>query len=181
MKRVLLTGIIALTAIAATAQKSGGDDVKKNVIKVNPLGALFGSASVSFERAINENSSVQANLSFGGLNVGGVKYTNFGGGLDYKFYLSKSGSAPKGFYASPGVGFYSVKIKETGGTSVSNTSFIGKGVIGNQWIWDSGFSLDLFGGINFYGGGKIKGTGGVEYARFSGVLPALGVGIGYNF
>ena len=172
---------IAIMAIGTTAfgQKDGGD--KLNVVKVNPLGLLFGSASVAYERAINEKSSIQVNGSFGGLSVGGVKYTNFGGGLDYKIYLSKTKSAPEGFYASPGAGFYSLKVKEVGGTSVSGSGFIVKGVVGNQWIWESGFSLDLFGGINYYAGGKIKGSGGVEYTKFNGVLPALGVSIGYAF
>jgi hypothetical protein len=183
MKNLFLTAALLLIGTAALAQFKGGNDGsdKKNVIKINPIGFLFGNASVGFERAINDNSAIQVNGSFGGISLGGVKYTNVGFGIDYKYYFAKDKSAPLGFYASPGVGFYSVKVKEAGGTSVSGSGFIIKGVIGNQWIWDSGFSLDLFGGINFYAGGKIKGSGGVEYTKYNGVLPALGLGIGYAF
>lgn len=179
MKKVIFALTIVLASTGAFAQKDNG--TKSNVIKVNPLGLLFGSANVSFERAINQKSSIQINAAFGGLSVGGVKYTNIGGGIDYKYYVSNSKSAPEGFYVSPGAGFYSVKVKESGGSSYTGSGFIVKAVIGNQWIWNSGFSLDLFGGVNYYAGGKIKGTGGVEYTKFNGVLPALGVSLGYAF
>jgi hypothetical protein len=183
MKKLILTALVLIIGVAAFAQYKGGSssDVKPNVIKVNPLGLLFGNAGVSLERALNEKNAVQVNLSFGGLSLGGVKYTNIGLGVDYKFYLSNTKSAPEGFYAAPGVGFYSIKVKEVGGSSVSGSGFVAKGVIGNQWILNSGFTVDLFGGINFYAGGKIKGSSGVEYTKFSGVLPALGVSLGYNF
>lgn len=182
MKKVLITlAIAALSAPAFAQYKSQSDGERKNVVKINPLGALFGNASVAYERAVSEKASVQINGSFGGLSLGGVKYTNVGAGVDYKAYLGKDKAAPEGFYASPGVGFYSVKVKESGGSSVSGSGFIAKGVIGNQWIWNSGFTLDLFGGINYYAGGKIKGSNGTEYTKFNGVLPALGVSIGYAF
>jgi hypothetical protein len=182
MKKIILSvAVIALT-LGASAQKGGGDESSKpNVVKVNPLGALFGNIPVSYERALNAKSSIQVNASFGGLSVGGVKYSTLSGGVDYRYYLSNSKSAPEGFYASGGAGYYSLKVKETGGTSFTGSGFVGKAVIGNQWIWDSGFALDLFGGINYYAGGKIKGTGGVEYTKFNGALPALGIALGYNF
>lgn len=170
-----------LTVTICTVNVFAQDGAKPNVIKANPLGLLFGSANVSYERAFGEKSAIQINAAFGGLSVGGVKYTNIGGGVDYKYYVSNSKTAPEGFYVSPGVGFYSVKVKEVGGTSVSGSGAIVKAVVGNQWIWNSGFTLDLFGGINYYAGGKIKGNGGAEYAKFNGVLPALGVSLGYNF
>lgn len=182
MKKIILSvAVIALT-LGASAQKGGSSESgKPNLVKINPLGALFGNIPLSYERAINDKSSIQVNGSFGGLSVAGVKYTNFGAGVDYRYYLSNSKSAPEGFYVSGGAGFYSLKVKETGGTSFTGSGFVGKGVIGNQWIWESGFALDLFGGINYYAGGKIKGTGGVEYTKFSGTLPALGVALAYNF
>jgi hypothetical protein len=183
MKKLILTGLVLISGVAAFAQYKGGSgsDVKPNVVKINALGFLFGNASVSLERALNEKSAAQINLSFGGLSVGGVKYTNFGVGADYRFYLGNTKAAPEGFYAAPGAGFYSLKVKEVGGTSVSSSGFVVKGVIGNQWIFNGSFALDLFGGINFYAGGKIKGSSGVEYTRYNGLLPAFGVALGYNF
>ncbi|MEP6675728.1 MAG: DUF3575 domain-containing protein [Ferruginibacter sp.] len=183
MKKVFVF-LFAMTATTVSfAQYKGGHSDgpdKMNVIKINPLGLLFGSANVSFERVLNEKSSLQVDVAFGGLSVGGVKYTNLGAGLDYKYYVSNSKSAPEGFYVQPGVGFYSVKVKDPTET-VTGSGFTIKGIVGNQWVWNSGFSLDLFGGVNYYAGGKIKGNNGVEYTKFSGALPALGVSLGYAF
>ena len=52
MKKTLLIVAILVTSSAVFAQS----EVKPNVIKVNPLGALFGSANVAYEKALNEKS-----------------------------------------------------------------------------------------------------------------------------
>jgi hypothetical protein len=181
MKKIILSVAILVLALGANAQKRGSSESKPNVVKVNPLGLLFGQASISYERALDEKNAVQVTPTFGFLSVGGVKYSTLGLSAEYRYYLSNSKTAPQGFYVSPGVGFASVKVKETGGASFTGSAFSVKALIGNQWTWESGFALDLFGGVNYVGGGKVKGTGGVEYTKFSGVLPALGVSLGYNF
>lgn len=175
MKKSFLFAFVFVCALAVKAQ-----DGPRNVVKLNPLGLLFGSANASFEHALNEKSSFQINANFGGLKVGSVKYTAIGGGVDYRAYFSKDKTAPMGFYASPGAGFYSQKVDNGMGDSGSGSGFVIKGVVGNQWIWDSGFALDVFVGVNYYAGGKVK-LNGTEYAKFSGVLPALGVSLGFGF
>ena len=179
MKKIILSVAILSISIAAVAQKKSESDFK-NVVKVNPLGLLFGTANVSFEHVLTEKSAVQGNLQFGSISFLGVKYTNIGAGVDYKFYLSHTKTAPNGFYASPGIGFYSTTIKDGSG-SFKGAGAIIKGVVGNQWAWESGFALDLFGGINYFAGSKITGSGGTTYSKFSGALPALGVSLGYAF
>jgi hypothetical protein len=179
MKKIILSAAILAVSFVVVAQKKSAEGFK-NVVKVNPLGLLFGSANVSLEHVLSEKSAVQGNLQFGSLTVGTVKYTSVGAGVDYKFYLSNTKEAPKGFYAAPGVGFYSTSIKDGSG-SYKGAGAIIKGVVGNQWVWDSGFALDLFGGVNYYAGAKITGPAGVSYAKFSGLLPALGVSLGYAF
>ncbi|MBS1510983.1 MAG: DUF3575 domain-containing protein [Bacteroidetes bacterium] len=178
MKKLIFTLCVCAFTTAAMAQDG---ETGKNVVKLNPLGLLFGSANASYERALNEKSSVQVDAAFGALSVGGVKYTNLGGAVEYKYYLSKSAEAPKGFYVAPGAGFYSLKVKTIDGESITGSGFVGKGLVGKQWIWNSGFVVDLFGGINYYAGGKIKDNTGAEYTKFSGVLPAVGVSLGFNF
>jgi hypothetical protein len=179
MKKIIFAVLVLAIGITVKAQEG-----QQNVIKFNPLGLLIGSANLSFEHALSEKNSIQIDASFGSLKVGDAKYSTIGGGLDYKFYLSNSKSAPQGFYAAPGVSFSSIKVKVTdpynGNSSSSGSTFIVRGVIGNQWIWNGGFSLDLFGGINYYAGGKLK-VNGVEYTKFSGILPALGVSLGFAF
>ena len=179
MKKIILTLAVVAIAFGANAQKRGEAGFK-NVVKVNPLGLLFGLANVSYEYVLSEKSSVQGNIQFGGRSSGNIKTTFAGAGVDYKFYLSHTKTAPKGFYASPGVGFYALTVKD-GTSKYTGSGLLIKGVVGNQWVWESGFSLDLFGGINYLAGNKVSGTGGVTYDTFSGTLPALGVSLGYAF
>ena len=177
--------IIALTLIFSSfstlmfAQKSG----KKNVVKINPFGLFFGNASLSYERALNDKNSVVISPTFGDLKVDNYKYSSFGLGAEYRFYTREE--APEGFYLSPGVGFSSGKVKLENSTSNNEANSTGiyiKGVLGKQWIWDSGFTLDLNGGIQY---ANYKYTGNANSAfndlRGSGIFPTLSFSLGYNF
>jgi hypothetical protein len=178
MKKVIFLFTVLVITLSSKAQDG---DIKANVIKVNPLGLLIGQASIAFEHAINEKSSFLIAPTFGGFNFGGVKYTQFGGGAEYRFYLSKSAEAPKGFYAAPGVGFNSGSVKVDNGDKTNFTSFAVKGIIGNQWIFGSGFVLDLNGGIQ-YSSFKYKDESGVfSGLKGNGIFPTLGFSLGYNF
>ena len=181
MKKTLLIVAILVTSSAVFSQS----EVKPNVIKVNPLGALFGSANVAYEKALNEKSSFVIAPSFGTFKSGGFKYTTYGLGAEYRFYFT--GTAPKGTYVAPGIGvnFGTAKFTNSDGGTDSKTNITGisgKAVIGHQWIWSSGFVLDLNGGIQ-YTSLKFKDKTG-DFAgavAFSGILPALGLSLGYNF
>lgn len=181
MKKVLFVTVIFLLSTSAFAQS----DSKPNVIKLNPLGALFGSANVAYEKALNEKTSVVIAPSFGMIKSGGFKYTTVGIGAEYRLYFT--GSAPRGTYVAPGAGitFGTAKVESGDGSADSKTNISGitaKAVIGHQWIWNSGFVLDLNGGIQ-YVSLKFKDKSGAfaGQSAFSGLLPALGLSIGYNF
>jgi hypothetical protein len=181
-KLFFIVSILTLSATSFAQYKGGGDgDVKPNIIKLNPLGFLFGQASLGYERAINEKSSFLIAPSFGGFNFGGVKYSQFGGGAEYRFYLSKTSSAPKGFYAAPGASFSSGSVKLDAGDKTNFSSFGVKGIIGNQWIFGSGFVLDLNGGLQYSSFNYKDESGVFSGLKGSGVFPALGFSLGYNF
>lgn len=181
MKKVIFSAALFLFSTAIFAQS----DVQPNVIKINPLGAFFGSANLGFEHALNEQSSVVILPSFGMLKSAGFKYTTYGIGAEYRFYFT--GSAPRGTYVAPGANavFGTAKIENSDGSDNSKTNitgFLAKAVIGHQWIWNSGFVLDLNGGVQYLDL-KFKDKTG-DFANvnaFSGILPTLNVSIGYNF
>ncbi len=180
MKKLILAVAIMATGTAAFAQK---DEAKPNIVKVNPLGLVFGAATVAYERALSEKSSIVLAPSFGGYKLAGFKYSSYGFGGEYRFYLSNTKSAPAGFYAGPGVGFTTGKIKVDGSsTEAKFTSFGGKAIIGNQWVWSSGFVLDLNGGIQ-YSSYSYKDNENSIFTglKASGIFPALGFSLGYNF
>lgn len=176
MKKTILVISAAFICMAAVAQK--GDGGKQNVVKVNPLGILFGVASVGYERVLDAKSSVQFNAYFGGLSVAGNKYTNLGAGVDYRRYFGSSSEAPKGFYVSPGVGVLNTKVK-VGSSNGTATGVSLKAVAGNQWVFGSGFVIDLNGGIQYTN--ITPKINGVNYDKYSGVYPAIGFSLGYAF
>lgn len=185
MKHILLVVWGSLISLTVFSQSDSGS--KPNIVKFNPLGLLFGSGNLAYERALNAKSSVVVAPSFGFLKSGDFKYSTYGLGLEYRFYLSKTKSAPEGIYAAPGVGYVLGTAKSTdpfsGVEEKTNVStFTGKAVFGYQWVWDSGLVLDLNGGFQYLNF-KFKDNTGVFSSddALSGLLPALAVSIGYNF
>lgn len=181
MKKVIFSAAIFLFSTAAFAQS----EVLPNVVKINPLGAIFGAASLGYERALNEKSSIVILPSFGFLKSGGFKYTTIGLGAEYRIYFT--GSAPRGTYVAPGASaqFGTAKIDNGDGSGDSKTNISGftvKAIIGHQWIWRSKFVLDLNGGIQYINLSFKDKSGDFAGANaLSGIVPALSVSIGYNF
>ncbi len=179
MKKILAA--CACFVLVATVKAQDGP---KNVVKINPLGIFFGSASVAYERALSEKSSVVIAPSFGYIKSGGSKYTTFGLAAEYRFYLSQSKSAPTGWYVGPGASFASGTAKMTdsfNGTNekVSVSGFSVKGIVGHQWIFNGGFALDLNAGIQYFSLKVKDNSEGI--GSFNGILPALGIAVGYGF
>ena len=170
MKKLFLFFMLVTATISCFSQ-----DEPKNVVKANPLGLIFGNANISYERALGNHSSIVFAPSFGFLKLNDLKYSTFGLGAEYRFYLSGSKMAPKGTYVAPGVSFQFGKVKSD--VSETNlTGFGGKAVIGRQWVFESGFTLDLQGGIQYT---SFSFEGDIGASAFKGVLPTLGLGLGY--
>jgi hypothetical protein len=157
------------------AYAANGQNDVKNVIKVNPLGLLFGTTSLSYERVLTPKSALQINANYGNIKILGISISNVGVGADYRLYFSKSKEAPRGFYFAPGAAYSNVSVE-----NVSGSAFSLSGVAGYQWVWKSGFELDLYLGPQYTFGGELN-SGGTNYAQFSGFGPKLGVSIGYGF
>jgi hypothetical protein len=183
MKKVILAICTLVILGSANAQKGQ----TQNVIKANPLGLFFGSANIAYERALGEKSSVVIAPSFGSFKLSGFKYSSFGFGAEYRLYLGSS-TAPAGTYFAPGLGYTTGKVKVddfSGSGSEPEAkfgAFVGKVVIGKQWIWGGGFTLDLNGGIQYLNYSYSDNTNSVFGGlSASGILPALGLSIGYAF
>lgn len=182
MRKVLFAAMMFFGAMTANAQEEGNG---QNVIKVNPLGLLFGSANVGYERALNEKSSFMIAPQFGGFKLGGVEYSSFGAGAQYRMYFSKTKVAPEGFYAAPALTFTSGKVKwDDGFDSKEETkfsSFGGGALVGHQWIYNSGFVMDLGAGVMYQKFNYKDNEDNSFNLKASGMLPALSFSIGYNF
>ncbi len=179
----LSCSLLAFLTISVQAQ-----DGDLNIIKINPLGALVGAAHISYERALNARSSFLLSPSFGYFKMDKFKYSIMGIGTEYRFYLLSSKEAPIGFYAGPGIGYTFGKVKLSlpidahPVEKINVSGFAAKGILGYQWIWESRLSLDINGGVQYFGL-NVKNKSGEDqnFIPFKGFLPALGFSLGYAF
>lgn len=94
----------------------------------------------------------------------------------------------KGWYGHCGVSYSGGKVKQDAiyfdgekltSDDIKYGSFGLQVKAGYQWVWNSGFTLDLNAGLGYssfnYDGGDALGL------KASGVLPAIGVALGYSF
>lgn len=179
---------IILTAIAVCA--FGFANAQENIIKANPLALLGGTDMVSFEHKLGDNSSVLLGAGIGGFKIGDAKYSNMGAEVQYRYYFNE---ALKGFYAGGQVGYSSGKVKIEGFPTFNGSSLVtttnetnfgsfklgGKG--GYQWVWDSGFSLDLNVGVAYNNFSYKNSDASFSTLKASGVLPNFGFALGYAF
>lgn len=162
-KRPLPSLFFALLSTVGTAQNQ--------VIKINSLGLLVGITSLSYEKIINEKGATQLYVDYASFKVNRTEYDLVGIGMDYKFYPSKTKAAPRGVYVAPGLEYARVIAKTKNAALNGLSAVVIRGIFGYQWIWKSGFALDLFGGYGYY---RID-------AEHKGTFRVVGVAIGYGF
>jgi len=182
MKKIILT--------AAAVFAFGFANAQENIIKANPLSVLGGTDLLSFEHKIGEHSSAVLGLGYGGFKIGDAKYTNMGAEVQYRYYFDE---ALKGFYAGGQIGYTSGKVTLDGFSFDSNFNLVSssnettfsslkvgaKG--GYQWVWTSGFSLDLNLGLAYNNFTYKSSDAAFSSLKASGVLPNFGFGLGYAF
>jgi hypothetical protein len=175
MKKFTSVFLFVLCTTVAVAQEG---TAPKTVIKLNPLGAIFGNATMGFEFTTSAKNSINILPTFGSIKVNDVKYTSLGLGAEYRFY-SKT-DAPKGFYFAPGLRYLGGKVRDDN-DELKFTTIVGKAVIGNQWIFKSGFVIDLNGGIGYRDFKYSGNTSGFSELTGAGITPELSFSLGYAF
>jgi len=176
MKKLFLCAAIAVFAFSSVK-------AQENVVKVNPLGLIFGSAQFSYERVLTEGSSVELSLAYTNLNANfssgeESKVTGFGAEGKYKFYFSNSNDAPRGLYGAPVLSYSS--ISGEAGSEEGKVNIFGVGAIGgHQWVFGgnaTGLALDLNLGVQYI---NVSANGDISGLTVDGILPRIGLSIGY--
>ncbi|MBN2758304.1 MAG: DUF3575 domain-containing protein [Bacteroidales bacterium] len=180
MKKLILSLVLLLSL-----SFSGFAQSHSMVIKTSPIALAFGNFNVTAEKTLGSTSSVLFSVSYI-YKLLGIEVNGFGAQAGYRYYFTNAKKEiPAGFYVNPQVGyssnkFESIDVLGTGETETYKTSSINIGVeVGYQWVWDSGFALDLGIGPKYY-----TMSGDTEQASFSGtsgILPSLTFAIGYAF
>lgn len=115
-------------------------------------------------------------------------------GLSYRKYISKNKEGLQGLYFSPFVNYKFSNSKDLYNSSTSkykdNTLNLGF-LFGKQWIYKSGFSLDINGGLGYYiSNSSTNYSGNYPYPGYTprnynynnyGITPNLNIKIGYAF
>ena len=173
MKKVLLVVLISLYAMSnVKAQEASG------IIKVNPIGFIFGIFNATYEKTLSPKNSVAVGANF--YNWKNLGVSGFGVNGEYRFYFSNNSEAPHGMYAAPllnvsSMSYDYVTYDENFNTirSKESTMSFGGGVkAGHQWVWDSGIALDLYFGYGYR-------AASFEHYNYSGGYPILGLALGY--
>lgn len=175
-----------LLFLSATALSFTGFGQVKNSIKVDPVSIIVGGGTnlVSYERSLDDHSTIGAGVGFATFKVDDYKYNFMGIEGFYRYYTKQ---AFQGLFFSGSLGVAGGRAKYT--LDKSNTlkdkytTFYVSGLIGYQWVWKSGFTLDLHGGVTYltlnYKEDKFKNN--AVKAKADILAPALGIGLGYSF
>jgi hypothetical protein len=155
MKKILL--LVAFIAFGMNA------NAQSTTLKTSPGALAFGFFNACYEKVVSDKASFQiSGLAFFGF--GDFEGTAFGVGAGYRMYVTKK-EAPRGFYIMP----------QAGVTFGEGASAINVGAdLGYQWVWDSGFVLDIGVGPNYY----IGLADDVDDA-FDGIIPRVILAVGY--
>lgn len=168
MKKVILSLVFVAFAFGINAQS--------NVIKTNPLGLAFGNFNATYERVFGTTSSLLVRGQYM-YKLLGADVSLAGAGLGYRYYFTHANKpVPGGFYINPQASFSFGKITDDLDEEYSATTMGFGAEIGYQWLWDSGFVLDL--GI---GPMYTIAKGANSENDLKGIFPSATLAIGFAF
>ncbi len=151
MKFIYIIVLLTLTLPLNYAQK--------NVIKGNPIAFASGIFNAEWEKAMNTKSSLSIGAGLAIINdLNGFLLSG-----SYRYYITnRKKQIPEGLYVGADAIFLA---------GFDDESLLLSGMnVGYQWIWESGFTMDLGIGPHYAFFGDFSGT--IPYPTFT---------IGYNF
>jgi hypothetical protein len=156
----------------------------QNLFKVNLFSPLVRTGSFFYERALNDDSSIQLGFFYSGASIGDTKLRGFGLTPEYRFYLSEK-PAPRGIFVAPFARYQSFNLTVEGESGKASLSTIGGGLlVGVQTILKDRISLEAFIGPS-YSSSKLDVTSGdeddFEFGSLDGFGVRFGVTIGIAF
>jgi hypothetical protein len=175
MKKLVVC-LAAITLLVSTLSVSA--QTKSNMLSTNPLGMIFGIFNLEYQKGIGEKDAIGISGMY--WKPPAIDLSIIGASISYNIYFK---STFHGFFIKPSIsiGFASWKYTTLDmntfmPTTADKTAMdFGLGAIaGYRWLWDSGFSIGL-------GGGMTYTFGSFEGIDFGGVSPALLFDLGWAF
>jgi hypothetical protein len=181
MKKICTLILIALLAIPSFAQEKTSESDNKNVLKINTLALIIGTGSIFYERELSDNLSGQLGVAYLNYKINDSKFSGLILTPELRFYVKRN--AIDGFYMAPYFRYQNFSVKN-GSNDATYTNYGGGLAFGRQWIFNSGFTMDLFFG-GHYGSGSLKVNTGTQDQfdtnSFEGFRPRVGFTLGFAF
>ncbi len=187
MKKIVVASVLALFVVqgAIAGNTAVSDTVKKDknmAVTWDPLSLIALTLSGSYGVGLTDKIAliVPLGITYVGTSI---KYDNSKSssyllgihtGLGARFYFS-GGAFKDGFYIQPNFSFGWLKFGDSG---VNAISVGGNALLGYSWVWDSGFIMNLAGGVG-YSHSSVDTDASAGALKIEGVLPALEFAIGY--
>jgi len=162
-------------------------NAQDNVVKLNPLSAVFGHGNIAYERALTNSMSAQLGIFYGATNIkiNETKnvYSGFGITPEFRYYMThKDADGPEGLFIAPFGMYRNYQItlsKDTEFEDKASVSTIGGGlVLGYQAVFGEHVTMDFFAGPNYKSSKYI--TEGEEDPEGNGFLGGNGVGVRFG-
>jgi hypothetical protein len=172
--------LVVLMAAAAVLACSAGvsAQAKTNMLSTNPLGIIFGIFNLEYQKGIGDKNAIGISAVYWKPPL--IDISIMSGTISYNIYTK---STFHGFFVKPAVtlGYASWKWTTIDPTTLALTeekkSAVNFGLgadVGYRWLWNSGFSIGLGGGIKYT-------LGSYEGIDFGGVGPSLLFDLGWAF
>lgn len=168
---------------------------RMNALKMNVFSPFVQTFSVFYERALNEESSLQMGFFYTGFSIDDTKFSGFGLTPEYRYYFSDKGPM-RGLYFAPYIRYQNFTLKneyeetDTNGNTTTKkdegtlNTFGGGVLFGHQWLFNGKVALDLFIGPS-YSAGDVEVKSGsndtFETGSFSGFSMRAGACVGIAF
>ncbi len=158
---------------------------RANSVNLSPLGVLFGSYTLNYERLFEGTHGLLAEASLSSAGDEDTSSLSYGGTVGYRWHWSdRQNSGFLGLNAGYGVGSGTVEVTSNGETAsydLDIQSFSVVPNVGKRWAWASGLNLTIRGGIG-YGNHTVSTSSDDEDAQdaadtLQGILEFLPVAV----
>lgn len=184
MKKILILLTLTLTSANGFCQeKNETSDFNKNEIKLNALYLVLGAFEGTYERAINEESSIGASLTFLVDKEEADINTAFAFSPYYRFYFGKkpvSGFYMEGFsmYESVNRDNYYYDSDGLGSNVEEKVKAFSLGIgLGGKWYTKRNVMFEIGGGI----GRNLSISSNIPDTDYSRITGKIAIAVGYRF
>jgi hypothetical protein len=181
MKKTIIVFAFSLLCVKGFGQKENEtSDFKKNEVKINALYLVLGAFDATYERAINDESSVGTSITFL-LDKEADVNTAFAISPYYRFYFGKK--PVSGFYME-GFGLYQSINREVYNFEGNNIyseekvkAFALGIALGGKWYTKRDVMFEIGGGI----GRNLSINSNIPNTDYSRITGKIAISVGYRF